>query len=453
MPKCKQCTINQVKFINFVDGYKDCCCTKCTNLYRYGVENTSQVLEIKNKFLKTFKERYGGIGAAGKLIAEKRNKTIKEKYNGNYQQSNLYKEKCKATNIEKYGAEHFMQTDFGKQKYLNSRDYNDPKFLAYCKSIYKERSKKMVKGKRDKHFKKLLNQFAGRWTPLFDKDEYLGIHFRNKYKFRCESCKTEFEISLFNFHRDGTLSCPTCKQTNKSVIQHDFAEKIRKLKSDLIVQEEKTNVLSGKKSLDIFLPEYDLAIEYNGNIWHTDKFKNDINYHFNRFNECLIKDIKYIAFWSDEYAKYQQYILNMISGLLNQNDNGKQQLKYSLCDFNKQYIFFSHIDKNDKFLKFESNDFVVILKVKNNIINDVYCSDWTMINQFEFVDLDKFDICIDNRFLSIFNQIFKRKNFVQNFCITFYKLTSYKRSLKLLERTTAFVDKIYSYGSSYSIGN
>lgn len=347
-----------------------------------------------------------------------------------------------------------MQTDFGKQKYLNSRDYNDPKFLAYCKSIYNERSKKMVKGKRDKHFKKLLNQFAGRWTPLFDKDEYLGIHFRNKYKFRCESCKTKFEISLFNFHRDGTLSCPTCKQTNKSVIQHDFAEKIRKLKSDLIVQEEKTNILSGKKSLDIFLPEYDFAIEYNGNIWHTDKFKNDANYHFNRFNECLIKHIKYIAFWSDEYAKYQQYILNMISSLL-QNDkiNIKQQLKYSLCDFNKQYIFFSHIDKNDKFLKFESNDFVVILKVKNNIINDVYCSDWTMINQFEFIDLDKFDICIDNRFLFIFNQIFKRKNFVQETSLKFYKLTSYKRSLKLLERTTTFVDKIYSYGASYSIGN
>lgn len=205
LPKCKQCKNNQVKFLNFVDGYKDCCCAKCTNLYRYGVENTSQVPEIKNKFLKTFKERYGGIGAAGKLIAEKRNKTIKERYNGNYQQCNLYKEKCKATNIEKYGAEHFMQTDFGKQKYLNSRDYNDPNFLAYCKSTYEERSKKMVKGKRDKHFEKLLNQFAGRWTPLFDKDEYFGIHFRNKYKFRCESCKTEFDISLFNFHRDRNV--------------------------------------------------------------------------------------------------------------------------------------------------------------------------------------------------------------------------------------------------------
>jgi hypothetical protein len=36
LPKCKQCKINSVRFLNFVDGYKDCCCAKCTNLYRYG---------------------------------------------------------------------------------------------------------------------------------------------------------------------------------------------------------------------------------------------------------------------------------------------------------------------------------------------------------------------------------------------------------------------------------
>lgn len=251
----------------------------------------------------------------------------------------------------------------------------------------------------------------------------------------------------------GTLSCPTCKQSNKSVIQHDFAEKIHKLKSNLIVQEEKTNILSGKKLLDIFLPECGIAIEYNGNIWHTEKFKNDVNYHFTRFHECLQKNIKYIAFWSDEYAKYQSYILNMVAGLLQNRNEFKQSLKYILCSYDKQFIFFSYVDKNDKFLKYEFNGFKVVLKLKNNVINDVYCSDWTMINQFEFVDLDKFDICIDNRFLSIFNQLFKRKNFVIETFLKFYKLTSYKRSLKLLERTTTISDKIYGYGESYSCGN
>ena len=34
-PLCKQCKERETKFINFVKGYKDCCCTKCTNLFKY----------------------------------------------------------------------------------------------------------------------------------------------------------------------------------------------------------------------------------------------------------------------------------------------------------------------------------------------------------------------------------------------------------------------------------
>ena len=34
-PLCKRCMKNEVKFLNFVKGYKDCCCTKCTNLFKY----------------------------------------------------------------------------------------------------------------------------------------------------------------------------------------------------------------------------------------------------------------------------------------------------------------------------------------------------------------------------------------------------------------------------------
>ena len=141
IPLCKQCKTNKVRFINFIQGYKECCCGKCTTLFKYGVENTSQVPEIKEKFLKTLKSRYGGIGTAGKQIAEKRNATIISKYNGNYQQTAEYKEKCKLTNIEKYGAEHFMKTEEGKEKYLSSRDYKDPKFIDKCKALYPERNK------------------------------------------------------------------------------------------------------------------------------------------------------------------------------------------------------------------------------------------------------------------------------------------------------------------------
>ena len=101
-PKCKYCNKNEVRFINFIDGYKKCCCAECTNMLKYGVKNISQLPEIKEKMLSTFKTNYGSLGRKNPIILEKTKNTILKKYNGNYQQTLEYKEKCKKTNILKY---------------------------------------------------------------------------------------------------------------------------------------------------------------------------------------------------------------------------------------------------------------------------------------------------------------------------------------------------------------
>jgi hypothetical protein len=68
-----------------------------------------------------------------------------------------------------------------------------------------------------------------------------------------------------------------------------------------------TNILSNKRTiigteLDIFLPDYNLAIEYNGIYWHHDKIAHiSKTYHRDKFIECEKKGIELFTIFSDSW--------------------------------------------------------------------------------------------------------------------------------------------------------
>jgi hypothetical protein len=56
----------------------------------------------------------------------------------------------------------------------------------------------------------------------------------------------------------------------------------------------------GRNNFDIFIPEYNVAIEYNGVYWHSDKFK-DKNYHQKKSLICKDNGILLIHIWEDDW--------------------------------------------------------------------------------------------------------------------------------------------------------
>lgn len=68
-----------------------------------------------------------------------------------------------------------------------------------------------------------------------------------------------------------------------------------------------TNILTNKrtiigKELDIFLPDYNLAIEYNGVYWHHDKIQHITkSYHMDKFMLCESKNIELFTIFSDSW--------------------------------------------------------------------------------------------------------------------------------------------------------
>ena len=66
-------------------------------------------------------------------------------------------------------------------------------------------------------------------------------------------------------------------------------------------------ILHGKE-IDIFLPSYNIGIEYNGNLWHSEKYGKDKNYHFDKTNECEKNGVKLIQIFEDEYMLHKKIV-------------------------------------------------------------------------------------------------------------------------------------------------
>lgn len=109
----KHCAIIDTRKRYGVDLCKECSKIewhkriKETNNKLYGVDYPMQSKEIKNKSIKSTKERYGERGYfASKECKENTRKISLEKYGVDWpSKSEIIKEKIKKTNLEKYGVE------------------------------------------------------------------------------------------------------------------------------------------------------------------------------------------------------------------------------------------------------------------------------------------------------------------------------------------------------------
>lgn len=85
-----------------------------------------------------------------------------------------------------------------------------------------------------------------------------------------------------------------------------------------IIQSDK-RILAGLE-LDIYLPELKIAIEFNGNRFHSDLYKKK-TYHLKKTQECNLKGIRLIHIWECDYTKKKPIILSNIKTILGKTDS------------------------------------------------------------------------------------------------------------------------------------
>lgn len=116
--------------------------------------------------------------------------------------------------------------------------------------------------------------------------------------------------SLTNGH-----GCPKCSR-NQSNGETEVAEFIKEIYKGRIVVRDRI-VLKGKE-MDIYLPDVNLSIEYNGAIWHSEKYSDD-NEMVDKLNKCEANNIRLLNIFDDEWNNKKDICKSRIKSIMGLN--------------------------------------------------------------------------------------------------------------------------------------
>jgi very-short-patch-repair endonuclease len=177
------------------------------------------------------------------------------------------------------------------------------------------------------------------------------VHPKRLVTFRCNKCgnETTYVRSLID-RMARTNDYGICHYCNnrKSVSQgeRDLREILNGLTDGGIVFNNR-HILKGKE-LDIVLPKYNIAIEFDGVYWHNENVvEND--YHLKKTEECEAKGYQLIHIFDVEWRDKKEIVVSRLKGLLGKNQRiyaRKTTCKEISYKESKEFIEKSHIQGN-----------------------------------------------------------------------------------------------------------
>lgn len=114
------------------------------------------------------------------------------------------------------------------------------------------------------------------------------------------------------------LGIHSFREPYKSTFEKEIVYFLNELGVDNIITNSRKII---SKELDIFLPDYNLAIEYNGIYWHHDKVPHiSRDYHMRKFRECEEKGIELFTIFSNSWDEQKDIWKSKIKSKLNLSD-------------------------------------------------------------------------------------------------------------------------------------
>jgi hypothetical protein len=266
-PKCNVCGINITNYKNFNLGYVKTCSKKCTN------SDPDKIKKALKKYKETCIEKYG-VENISQLdsIQKKKEETMLFNYGVKYN--------SQRTEVKHSISEHITKVNINKNKLMR---FN---LLSVLKNI------------------DIVNLYN-------DKNRYLT-------DLSCLSCNNIFSISQHlaqvrnkSNHIICTICNPILKYTSKGEIE--LYEFIKQNYAGKIITNSRSII--GPLELDIYLPELNLAFEFNGLYWHSEMEK-DKKYHLNKTKLCNEKNIQLIHIYEDDWLYKESIIKSRLKNLL-----------------------------------------------------------------------------------------------------------------------------------------
>ena len=392
-------------------GFRECKNAKIkeVNLKKYGVENPSQLSEVKEKRKQTCLEKYGHEYVVQvPEVKEKIKQTCLERFGfENSSQSPEIKNKIKQKNIEKYGYECSLQSPEVQEKTKQT-----------CLRKYGHEYSSSSSEVRDKRKRTNLKKFGCEY-PFSSPEVQKKIKQKNIEKYGVENPMQSPEIQeksrQTNFERFGfeyPMQSPEVKEKSRQtnieklgceypLSSPEIQEKIRQTNIERYgspypmhkygkTQGEITEWLNsfgfnfqsdhtvlGNKELDLYDKDLKFAIEYCGLHWHHEnspqpRLKDN---HINKFKKCKEKDIQLITIFEDEWLNKQEIIKSVILSKLGVFDKriyarkciAKEISKKEFIDFCEKY----HVQGGNNLAKicfglFYENELIGVMDLGNH---------------------------------------------------------------------------------------
>jgi hypothetical protein len=232
----------------------------------------------------------------------------------NPMKSDLVKNTLKKSIMNKYGVSHYSKTDEYKDKYkktcINKYGVDNISKLDTIKGLISE-----IKFKELNSIDKHRNVISEDYNIL----EYLpGRNFKILHR----ECNSEFSIFIGTLNdrtRNGNIICTNCNPVDK-------LSSGRELELSNFLKEYNIEFISNSYeiipplSLDIYIPDLNLAFEFNGVYWHSEVYK-DKYYHLNKSKKCKEIGIDLTHIWEDDWIYKKDIIKSIILNKLGKTKN------------------------------------------------------------------------------------------------------------------------------------
>ena len=330
--------------------------------------------EYKNKSINIISEE---TGISQRVISDKMKEygiEIKDQYDkdvmvrsfmykygvSNSSQLESVKEKRKQTNLQKYGVSSYSMTDEFKntnkrrviaQMNCDSNKTDEQINILNDKNLFEEYIKSLSKENRTLTY--LSNNLGYNIKHIGKKLMQYGLH---------DLCDVKQNISQY---------------------ESDIVSFIKSLGVTNIVRNDKS--LIAPQEIDIYLPDYKVGIEFNGDYWHSDVFKTDHNgrstYHQEK---SLLAESKGIFLYhifeyewldKDEQQKIKNHLRNILKANTNKSIYARKcEIKLINSKQKKAFLDLNHLQGNCpssiNIGLFYNNDLVSVMCFSSNTSGD-----------------------------------------------------------------------------------
>jgi len=289
---------------------------------------------------KSFAGGYGFCGKTGKCQCAKvviSAKVSMTKQNKTEEENKATNAKRAKTTLAKYGVNNNGQTPNAKINHAALYNDND----AVTTIVSKIAKTKFIRY-GDKHYNnasKIKETFAskeqnGFWIEKF-KDKEIAV-LNNKESMQ-ELYKKHSIIELaekFNVHTQTVykyLNKHGLRQPFKSAEEHEIVGYLESLGIKNIVCNSRKVITP--KELDIYLPDYNIAIEFNGVYWHHEDIQHITKtYHSDKYQQCKLQGIQLITIFSTFWHGKKDIVKSIIKAKLQLNSESVYARKCSIAE-------------------------------------------------------------------------------------------------------------------------